>query len=49
MEKKEEPKSRARYERLREIEKEMQAIWAEKPGDYHETDAPESYLDKTFE
>ena len=49
MEKKEEPKSRARYERLREIEHEMQAVWAEKPQDYQESDAPEMYHDKSFD
>lgn len=35
--------SRVRYDRLREIELEMQSIWAASPSEYNEVDAPENY------
>ena len=39
----EEPKSRVRYDRLREMELEMQAVWAKNPQDYNEANAPANY------
>lgn len=38
-----EQKSRVRYDRLREIEVQMQTRWAENPMDYQYVDAPEDY------
>jgi hypothetical protein len=35
--------SRVRYDRLREIEVEMQGIWAKSPQDYNQADAPAKY------
>lgn len=46
---KEEPKSRARYERLREIELEMQAEWNKHPEDYLQANAPADYSSKSFD
>jgi len=43
-EKKDAPQpSRARHNRLREIEIEMQAKWAAAPFEYQQFDAPEDY------
>ena len=49
MEKTEEPKSRVRYDRLRDIELEMQKVWEAAPADYHEANAPEEYYNKSLE
>lgn len=46
---KEEPKSRVRFDRLREIEKDIQAAWDEKPEEYLYAKAPEDYSGKTLE
>jgi leucyl-tRNA synthetase len=49
-EKKDAPQpSRARHARLREIEVEMQAKWANAPFDYQSFDAPEDYTNLTLE
>ena len=48
MEKTEEPKSRARYDRLRDIEIEMQKTWEAEPSEYHEANAPEEYYNKSL-
>lgn len=47
--KKEEPKSRARYDRLREIEAEMQEEWNKHPEDYLQANAPAEYHSKSFD
>lgn len=41
--------SRVRYDRLREIEKEMQEVWAANPENYQYFDAPEDYSSLSFE
>ena len=41
--------SRVRFDRLREIEKEMQEVWYAKPEQYQYMDAPADWSDKTFE
>jgi leucyl-tRNA synthetase len=41
--------SRVRFDRLREIEKEMQEVWYANPEKYQYMDAPADYSDKTFE
>lgn len=46
----EEPKqSRARYDRLREIEHEMQEKWLEDPFAHNQADAPADYSNMTWE
>jgi len=41
-------KSRARYERIREIEHEIQTEWAAHPEKYSEENAPEDYSNMSF-
>jgi leucyl-tRNA synthetase len=41
--------SRARHNRLREIELEIQAKWAAAPQDYQEYDAPADYQNMSWE
>ena len=49
-EKKDAPQpSRARHNRLREIELEMQAKWAAAPQDYQQFDAPADYSHMSLE
>mmetsp|Transcript_6261 Transcript_6261/g.10190 ORF Transcript_6261/g.10190 Transcript_6261/m.10190 type:complete len:204 (+) Transcript_6261:91-702(+) len=43
------PKSRVRYDRLREIEVAMQEHWAANPTDFTHVDAPETYHDMTIQ
>lgn len=41
--------SRVRYDRLREIEQEVQGIWAQAPQDYQQFDAPADYSNMSIE
>lgn len=49
MENKEPQKTRVRYDRLREIEKHQQDVWAANPELYQNTDAAEDYQNMSME